>query len=167
MFLIRKYISELSLEAMRIRSHTLSKLEAMRNIIQGIAFTLFVMLTLTACEKDNATLLTDGVWTFQNLTTDSEDEDLINLVALAKALLTDATMEFQEGGTYIMTSPLVEDPTTGEWQLVGEDQLILDPDDEAISTANIETLSKDKLSYLETFTDAQMNTYTITTTWTR
>ena len=128
---------------------------------------LLVMLTLTSCNKDNATLLTDGVWTFQNLTTDSEDDNIINLIALGKALLTDATMEFQEGGTYILTSPLVEDPTTGEWQLIGDDQLIIDPDDEVSSTSNIETLSKDKLSYLETFVDAQMNSYTITTTWTR
>ena len=139
----------------------------MRNIITGIVLSLFVMLTLTSCEKDNATLLTDGVWTFQNLTTDSEDENVINLVALAKALLTDATMEVQEGGTYIMTSPLIEDPTTGDWQLIGEDQLIIDPDDELSSTANIETLTKDKLSYTEAFVDAQMNSYTITTTWKR
>ena len=90
-----------------------------------------------------------------------------SIITLAKALLTDATMEFQEGGTYIMTSPLVEDPTTGEWQLIGEDQLILDPDDELPSTANIESLTKDKLSYMETFVDAEMNSYTITTTWTR
>ena len=92
---------------------------------------MLVMLTLTACEKDNTTLLTDGVWTFQNITTDSEDETIINLIALGKALLTDATMEFQEGGTYILTSPLIEDPSTGEWELIGDDQLILDPDDEA------------------------------------
>lgn len=126
-----------------------------------------IVMTLAACEKDNTTLLTDGVWTFQNLTTDSEDENIINLIALGKALLTDATVEFQEGGTYILTSPLVEDPTTGAWELIGDDQLLLDPDDEASSTSTIETLSKDKLSYEETFVDAQMNTYTVTTTWTR
>ena len=76
-------------------------------------------------------------------------------------------LQFQEGGTYILTSPLVENPTTGDWQLIGEDQLILDPDGEATSTANIETLSKDKLSYTETMVDVQMNSYTITTTWIR
>ena len=128
---------------------------------------LVVMLTLTACDKDNASLLTDGVWTFQNMTTDSEDETIINLIALGKALLTDATMEFQEGGTYILSSPLVEDPSTGEWELIGDDRLILDPDDEVSSTSDIETLSKDKLSYQETFVDAQMNSYKVTTTWTR
>ena len=139
----------------------------MRNIIKGIALSLIIMLTLTACETDNKTLLTDGVWTFQNLTTDSEDETVIALVTLAKALLTDATMEFQEGGTYILISPLAQNPTTGDWQLIGVDQLILDPDGETASTSNIETLTKDKLSYKETFMDAQMNSYAIKTTWGR
>ena len=125
------------------------------------------MLSLTACEKDNQTLLTDGVWTFKNLSTDSEDETVTGLIAFAKALLTDATLEFQEGGTYILSSPLVQDPTTGDWQLIGEDQLILDPEGETSSTANIEALTKDKLSYTESAVDNQMNTYHVTTTWIR
>ncbi|MDF1573933.1 MAG: hypothetical protein P1P86_01905 [Bacteroidales bacterium] len=139
----------------------------MRNIISGLVLFMIVMLTLSGCEKDNSTLLIDGVWTFKNLTTDSEDETVVGLVTLAKALLTDATMEFQEGGTYILDSPLINEPTTGDWQLIGEDQLILDPDDELPSTSNIETLTKKELSYLETFVDAQMNSYTVTTSWTR
>lgn len=139
----------------------------MRNTISGVVLLLILMLSLTACDKDNSTLLTDGVWTFQSLTTDSDDDDIVGLVALGNAILTDATLELQEGGTYILTSPLVDDPTTGEWQLIGDDQLILDPDDELPSTSNIETLTKDKLSYMETFVDAQMNSYTVTTTWTR
>jgi hypothetical protein len=76
-------------------------------------------------------------------------------------------MEFQEGGTYILDSPLVENPTTGEWQLIGEDQLVLDPDGEASSTSKIETLTKDKLSYTESFVDGQMNPYKVTSTWTK
>ncbi|MCD4710364.1 MAG: hypothetical protein K8R52_05915 [Bacteroidales bacterium] len=139
----------------------------MRNMITGIALSLIVMLTLTGCETDNKTMLTDGVWNFQNMTTDSEDDNIIALVTLGKALFTDATIEFQEGGAYILTSPLVDDPSTGDWQLVGDDQLILDPDDEVPSTSNIETLIKDKLSYMETLVDAEMNSYTVTTTWVR
>jgi hypothetical protein len=139
----------------------------MRNTLLGLLPVLVSMMLLTACETDNEALLTDGVWTFQDMTSDSEDSAVISLVSLAKALLTDASMEFQEGGTYILTSPLVENPTTGEWRLIGEDQLILDPDDEGSSTSNIETLTKDKLSYSESFVDGQMNTYTVTTTWTR
>jgi hypothetical protein len=139
----------------------------MRNILTGLIPVLVGMMLLTACETDNATLLTDGVWTFEDMTSDSEESAVISLVSLAKALLTDASMEFQEGGNYILTSSLVENPTTGEWQLIGEDQLVLDPEDEGASTSNIETLTKDKLSYSENFEDGQMNTYTLTTSWTR
>jgi hypothetical protein len=140
----------------------------MRKIIPGITLSLMIMLTLTGCEKDNKTLLTDGVWTFQNLTTDSEDLTIAALITLSKALLTDATMEFQDGGNYIMASPLTENPTTGDWQLIAGEQLIMDPDgDGLVSTNNIETLTKDKLSYKETFVDAQLNSYKVTTTWTK
>ena len=139
----------------------------MRNIISSLIPVLAGMMLLTACETDNATLLTDGVWTFQSMTTDSDDSSIISLVSLGQALLTEATMEFQEGGTYILDSPLVENPTTGEWELIGDDQLVIDPDDEVSSTSKIETLTKDKLSYSESFVDGQMNSYSITTTWTR
>ena len=139
----------------------------MRNIISGIAASLIIMLAFTSCETDNATLLTDGVWTFQSMTTDSEDNSILSLVSLGQAILTEATMEFQEGGTYILDSPLVENPTTGEWELIGDDQLFIDPDGEVSSTSKIETLTKDKLSYAESFVDGQMNTYKVTTTWTR
>ncbi len=139
----------------------------MRNIISGIVMSLFVLFTMTGCEKDNKTLLTDGVWTFQNMTTDSEDETILGFIALGKALLSDATLEFQEGGTYIITSPLVDDPSTGEWSLIVE-QIIMNPDgNELPSTSNIETLTKDKLSYKETLIDTGLNSYKVTTTWTR
>jgi len=146
---------------MELKNHKL------KNIFSGIAISLFLACLLTACETDNETLLTGGVWTFKSMTTDSEESNIISLVSLGQALLTGATMEFQEGGTYIMDSPLVENPTTGEWQLLGEDQLILDPDDEASSTSKIESLTKDKLSYSESFTDGEMNTYKVTSTWTK
>ena len=122
---------------------------------------------MTGCENDPSTLLTDGVWSFENLTSDSDDSDIQSWVALAKALMTDATLEFQSGGTYLITSPLAEEPTTGSWSLVGDDQLILNPEDQVASTANIETLSKKELKYIETYFDQNQNTYSVTTTWTR
>ena len=128
---------------------------------------MLVMLTLTSCETDNKNLLTDGVWTFQSLTTDSEDENVNTLILIASALMTDATMEFQESGTYIMDSPLANQPTTGDWELIGEDQLILTPDGEIASTSSIETLSKSELKYKETLVDEQLNSYSVTTTWSR
>ena len=158
---------EPSTAILRIRKPNQLKIEIMRNIISGLVMSLFLMFSLTGCETDNKTLLTDGVWNFQNMTTDSEDETIVSLIALGKALLTDATLEFQEAGTYIITSPLTDDPSTGDWSLIAE-QIIMTPDgDELPSTSNIETLTKDKLSYKETFVDGQMNSYKVTTIWTR
>ncbi|MCK5135236.1 MAG: lipocalin family protein [Bacteroidales bacterium] len=138
-----------------------------RNLLSGLLLSLFFLFTLTSCEKDQNALLTDGAWTFKNMTTDSEVETIQSFIALAKALFTDATLEFQAGGNYLITSPLMQEPSTGTWSLVGDDQLILNPEGEAVSTGNIETLSKSQLTYIETFTDSNMNTYSVTTTWIR
>ena len=138
-----------------------------KNLLSVIVLSLIFVFTLTSCETDKKTLLTDGAWTFENLTTDSEDETIQTFIALGKALLTDATLEFQDGGDYLITSPLLDEPTTGTWSLIGDDQLILNPEGEVASTGNIETLTKSRLSYIETFTDQSMNTYSVTTTWVR
>lgn len=153
--------------ALRISNHNQMK-KAMKKVVSGIVLSLIVIFSLTGCDKDNQAMLTGGVWTFQSMTTDSEDNTVIQLVALGEILMTGVTMEFQEGGTYLMSSPLVEDPTMGDWQLIGDSQLILDPEgEEAASTSQIETLTKDKLSYSETLVDQQLVSYKITTTWTR
>ncbi len=138
-----------------------------KNLLSGLLLSLFFVFTLTSCEKDQNTLLTDGAWAFENMTTDSEDETTQSFIALAKALFTDATLEFQADGNYLITSPLMEEPNTGTWSLIGDDQLIMNPEGEAASTGNIETLTKDQLTYIETFTDLNLNTYSITTTWVR
>ncbi len=139
----------------------------MNKVFSGIVMISLLLLTLTGCETDNTALLTDGVWNFENLTTDSEDELIQGFIAIGKAVLTDATMEFQTSGDYILDSPLLDDPETGTWTLVGDDQLILDSDDELPSTGNIETLTKKELKYMETYVDENQEAYTITTTWTR
>ena len=139
----------------------------MRKCLSGILLFLFIILMLTACEKESSTLLTDGIWSFEDMRTDRQVSAVISLVSLGEALLTGATLEFQEDGSYILSSALVENPVNGQWQLVGEDRLIMDPEGEDASTSDIETLSRNKLSYSESFVDAQMNSYKVTTTWTK
>lgn len=139
------------------------------NIKSTIASTLLFVLVLlgsSGCAGDPNTLLTSGIWDFEDFTTTSEDDNIKSLVALGKAFMTDATMEFQSSGRYIMTSPLSEDPETGDWELVGEDQLIINPDgDGSTSTANIDVLTRKQLSYIETFSDMSGKNYSVTTVW--
>ena len=142
----------------------------MKKLLSGLGIALMLMITMTGCSDPEASAqLTDGIWNFSNMTTDSEDETTQGLIALAKALFTDATMEFQSGGDYIQDSPLLEEPETGTWSLIGDDQLIITPDGENSipSTANINELTKDKLVYVVTYVDQELNPYTVTTTWTR
>ncbi len=108
------------------------------------------------------------MWDFEDFSTTSEDEDIKSLVALGKAFLTDATLEFQEGGRYIMTLSLAEDPETGTWELIGDDQLIMNSDGDApASTANIDVLTKKQLSYIETYSTMDGTNYSVTTVWVR
>lgn len=139
-----------------------------RTTITSTLLFALVLLGTSGCAGDPNTLLTGGVWDFEDFTTTSEDDNIKSLVALGKAFLTDATMEFQDDGRYIMTLPLAEDPETGTWELVGDDQLIINPEgDGGTSTANIDVLTRKQLSYVETFSTMGGSTYTVTTVWIR
>jgi hypothetical protein len=137
-----------------------------KNPLSGLLLSLFVLFTLTSCEKDQNTLLTDGAWTFENLTTDSEDERFQSIIASSKALYTDGTLEFQADGNFLMTSPLMDEPITGTWSLIGDDQLIMNPEGQEVSTQIIETLTKSQLTLIETITDLS-NPHSVTSTWIR
>ena len=138
-----------------------------KQIISGIVMVLVIIFSATGCEQDNKTLLTDGIWNFKTLTSDSEDENTQNWILLAKALMTEATIELQEDGTYILNSPLMEEPTTGTWSLIGDDQLVMNPEGGVTSTQNIQVLTRNDLKYIETVPDLSQNPATTTTSWTR
>ena len=140
----------------------------MTKIFKGIALFAIALLLITACESDNQSLLTDGVWNFSNMTTDSDSQDIISLITLGKALMTDATLEFKADKTYIITAPLLQEPETGTWSLIGDDTLVMSNDDDPGGTANIEVLTKKELKYITTIPNTEMNSFNmITTTWSR
>ena len=139
----------------------------MKKILSGISMIAIALLLFTGCESDNKTLLTDGVWKFSNMTTDSEDQDIIALITLGKAILTDGTMEFKADETFILSAPLLQESQTGTWSLIGDDQLIMDNEGDLGSTANIDVLTKKELKYIETFVDTEMNRYNVTTSWSK
>lgn len=140
----------------------------MKNLFSVLGLAMLMMLAMTSCaDPEASTQLSDGIWKFNNMTTDSEDETIILGVNGLKAYHTDATLEFQSGGDFVKQFLLETDPETGTWSLIGDDQLIITPDDGIPSTANIQELTKDKLKYIETFVDQELNTYSVTTTWVR
>jgi len=125
-----------------------------------------MLLSLSSCEKDRVTLLTDGVWKFENITTNSSDDAIKVIVAGLKAIYTDGTMEFFSDGTYIKEFPLIDDET-GSWELMGETQLVFSPDAGGVQTASIDKISKKELVYIETFIDPDQNPFNTTNTWVR
>ncbi|MCK5794776.1 MAG: hypothetical protein KAH12_08710 [Anaerolineales bacterium] len=139
----------------------------MTKFFKGITLISIALFLTTACENtDDKSLLTDGIWNFSNMTTDSESEATQALILLGKALLTEGTMEFKDDKSYILSSPLLQDPQTGTWSLI-VDQLILDSDGDLVSTSNIETLSKTELIYTETLVDAELQSHKVTTSWSK
>ncbi len=126
----------------------------------------FLSLGLSSCEKDRITILTDGVWSFSNITTTSEDETVKTMVAGMKAVYIDGTIQFFSDGTYIKEFALFDDEP-GTWTLVGDTQLVLTPDDGVAQTSSIDKIKKDELVLIDTFVDAELNTFNTLTTWKR
>jgi hypothetical protein len=128
-----------------------------------VVVTLFIFL-FTGCEKDNLTILTDGVWQFENFTTTSDNDDIKSLVALGKAIMTDGTLTFSDDGSYTLDSPVIE-AETGSYELVGSTQLIFN--DGIARTASIDEISKKKLVYIETYLYLDVTTYSVKYVWVR
>ena len=102
---------------------------------------LLIIPALTGCKKDNATLLTAHIWKFDKMTTSSTDQTLQTLVAFFSALLVNSTLNFSEDGTYVMASPLSENPETGTWDLSDDGKtLTMDGDPMAVVTLTDEQL---------------------------
>lgn len=132
-------------------------------------FSLYIIIALfisvlSSCEKDRVTLLTDGIWTFENITTSSDDDVIKTLVAGLKAYHTDGTLQFFSDGAYVMQFPLGDDET-GTWELVGETQLVFSPDAGGVQTSSIDNISKSELVYIATFVDQNSDSFNTTLTW--
>jgi hypothetical protein len=80
-------------------------------------FTLILLiLTLPGCEKlSDEELLTSHTWKWDKMTTSSSDTDVQNFVAVFSALLTNATFEFRDDGTYKLTA--LNNSDEGTWEM--------------------------------------------------
>jgi hypothetical protein len=139
----------------------------MKNVLTGISLVAIMMLAMTSCADPEASaLLTDGAWTFKNLTTDSDDDAVKDAVQVLKLIHIDATLEFQDGGDYLIEFAL-GDPESGSWELIGDDQLILNPDEGTVPASNSQTLTEDRLTYIQTWPDQELGTFSMTFVWER
>lgn len=133
----------------------------------GFLFLWMVFLALYGCGKDLSPMLTEGIWTFQDLATTSGNDSVRSSVDLERAFLTDATLAFGSDGTFQIRLPLLTQPTRGTWMLSGNDRLTLVVDNMPPSNTVILLLTEEHLSYREFLSGAGVADYTITTSWAR
>jgi len=140
----------------------------MKKQIALLALSIALLLALGSCTQDASTLLTDGTWAFQEMTTTSEDSMIIAYVALAEYALDAATLVFNEDETFIIDAPLLQEAMTGTWSVVAEEKLVLTYDgNDAPSTSTIDVLSKSELKYIEKIPAENLQFHDLTTSWKR
>lgn len=130
---------------------------------------LLFLFTAFGCEKEDdlskEELLTFHVWRFSDMTANTDTQGVLDLITLAKALMTGGTINFDDDGTYSMTA--MGQTETGTWELsADETTLTIDDDDGTVdpseTTITNLTLSKmeweDEGNYLDEI-------FTTTTVW--
>ena len=123
---------------------------------------LSLLLVTSSCEKDNLSqseLLVNHIWRFDKMTTTSSDENIQALVTFVSAMMTGATLEFKEDGSYIIT--VLNQDDDGIWELSDdEDTLFMDGDGMSITK-----LTKDELILDGEDVDDELGTYHVTMYW--
>ena len=128
---------------------------------------LLFLFAALGCEKEDEfskeELLTAHTWRFSDMTADTDTQDILDLITFVKALMTGATLNFDDDGTYSMTA--MQQTDTGTWDLSSDEKtLIMDKGtaDESETTLVSLTLTKmvweDEGSYLDEI-------FTTTTVW--
>jgi len=136
----------------------------MKNLAKiSCLFTVLLCLVGTSnCHKielSKAELLTDHIWNWNKMTTNSSNENIQNIVLLANALMTGATMEFREDGTYTIT--ILDNPEDGTWELIDNDETLM-KDNDALTVIK---LTKDELVFEGEEVDEEYGSYTVTLYW--
>jgi len=120
---------------------------------------LLAFLASSGCSLFKASyedLLTDHIWNFDKITTNSTNETVQGIVALTGAFMTGATLQFYTNGTYTIT--IMDESENGTWNLINDDEVLLMDSDEMI----IIELSKDELIIEGEEVDNEYGTYKVT-----
>jgi len=105
-------------------------------ILKKISYILMVSLFLfitSSCEKEKLSkeeLLTNHIWKWNKMITSSENENIQDIVTLVNALMTGATLEFNDDGTYSLTALNTSDD--GIWELLNDETLLMETDEMTI-----------------------------------
>lgn len=131
---------------------------------------VFILLFLFAafgCEKDanlsKEEMLTSHVWRFSEITATTNNQDVLDLLQLAEALMTGGTITFNKDGTYTMT--IMQQTEDGTWELsVDETTLIMDKGTGDEDEATLASLTLSRMVW-ESEDDYQGEIYTVSVVW--
>lgn len=136
----------------------------MKNLLRtsSLLVLLLALLSQSSCKKDDisrAELLQQNVWNWDKASTNSTDPDVQGLVGLVDALMTGATLEFFDDGTYTISSGTSTE--TGQWSLSdNEEKLIMDMDE-----MDIVKLTETELIMEGEETSNEYGTYSVILYW--
>jgi hypothetical protein len=129
--------------------------------ISCLLFGMFILVAANSCKKDklsNEELLTDHIWKWNKMTTTSADVDVQNMVTLANALMTGATMEFRADGTYTVT--VLNNSQDGTWEMPDDNTVVTDGDQMTLIK-----LTGDELVLEGEQVDNDLGAYTVVMYW--
>lgn len=136
----------------------------MKNLLRtsSLLVLLLALLSQSSCKKDDisrAELLQQNVWNWDKASTNSTDPDVQTLIAFLDALMTGATLEFFDDGTYTISSGTSTE--TGQWSLSdNEEKLIMDMDE-----MDIVKLTETELVMEGEETSNEYGTYSVILYW--
>jgi hypothetical protein len=136
----------------------------MKNLTKTLSvfLALSFLLAISGCKKDKLSpseLLLKHVWTFNKITTTSANQDIQDLVTLVGALMTNATLDFNENGTYTMT--VLNQDDDGTWDLSDDGKILtMDGDDMTITKLTDSELVMDGQDV-----DDEYGAYNVTMYW--
>jgi hypothetical protein len=127
--------------------------------ISCLLFGILILITANSCKKySDEELLTNHIWKWDRMTTNSANEDVQNMVTLLNVFMTGATMEFRADGTY--TATILNNPEDGTWELPDDNTLITDADQMTIIK-----LTESELVLEGEQADDDLGAYTVVMYW--
>jgi len=142
------------------------KNKAMKNILKvtGLLVSALLLFT-TSCEKlSDEELLTDHIWRYKSMTTTSTDPNIIALVGFINTLMVNATMDFNEDGTYTLSA--MNQTTTGTWELTNDGKtLFIKPSEGEVDEMTVVKLTKEELVLQGEEVDSTYGKYSVTMSW--
>ncbi len=130
----------------------------------GLFLSLLFLFTLS-CEKlSDEDLLTDHIWRYKEITTNSTDPNILSIISLANALMTGATMDFKKDGTFTLSAS--NQTETGTWELLNDGKILYTTtsggDDDEMTVVK---LTKDELVLQGEEVSSTYGTYSVTMYW--